>query len=244
MYHFQRQILKEAEKYRKPILDGTAEKAMDNLDFVDVVSEGGTISEENVPKLGQAFDAGGMKTDVGPKLFGHKPRLFAIIPRKGTKNFTLSYLDQNLKPDFNYGDFDSFDKAFQTALKISKAGKVLSLGKQISTEEFEPLYEASSTTIVGYDRQSHGKEDLNKRTAENLRKYRVPPSFITNYGTLRKRKESLPGARIMWSKDDRDLDVIPAKDIQRMEADGWVIIEGVMSMGDDDFVIFRESLTE
>jgi hypothetical protein len=68
--------------------------------------------------------------------------------------------------------------------------------------------EASSTTIVGYDRQSHGKEDLNKRTAENLRKYRVPPSFITNYGTLRKRKESLPGARIMWSKDDRDLDVI------------------------------------
>ena len=141
MYHFQRQILKEAEKYRKEVLDGTADKAMDNLESVDVVSEGGMIDE------------------------------------------------------------------------------------------------ASSTTIVGYDRQSHGKEDLNKRTAENLRKYRVPPSFITNYGTLRKRKESLPGARIMWSKDDRDLDVIPAKDIQKMEADGWVIIEGVMSMGDDDFVI-------
>lgn len=98
----------------------------------------------------------------------------------------------------------------------------------------------AAATIVANNPVNQGVEDLNKRTAEMLKKYRVPPSFITNYGTLRKRKNMLPGARIMWSKDDRDLDVIPAKDIQKFEKDGWVIIEGVMTLGDADYLIALE----
>jgi len=101
-----------------------------------------------------------------------------------------------------------------------------------------------AATIVANNPINKGTEDINKRTAEMLKKYRVPPSFISDYGKLRKKKEMLPGSRIMWSRDDRDLDVIPAKDIQTFQKDGWVIIEGVMSMGNDDFVIARNFLTE
>ena len=239
MYHFQRQILKEAEKYSKPQLDGSVEGAMANLTDTDLKSEGGTVSEAVTPKVGQAFDVGGSKMDMGPKLFGTKPKMFAIIPRKGTNHFTLSILSDDLKPSFSVGDYESFDKALAAAIKLGKAGKVLSVGATIKTESFEPLDE-DAATIVAHQSISKGTEELNKRTAENLRKFRVPPSFISNYGTLRKRKNTLPGSHIMWGKDDRDLDVIPAKDIQNYLKDGWVIIEGTMVMGDDTFLIIRE----
>lgn len=102
------------------------------------------------------------------------------------------------------------------------------------------INEASAAYIVANNPINQGVEDLNKRTAEMLKKYQVPPSFISNYGSLRKKKNMLPGARIMWSKDDRDLDVIPAKDIQQFQKDGWVIIEGVMTLNEQDYLIVLE----
>lgn len=98
----------------------------------------------------------------------------------------------------------------------------------------------AAATIVANNPINQGVQELNKRTAEMLKKYQVPPSFITNYGSLRKKKNMLPGARIMWSKDDRDLDVIPAKDIEKFQKDGWVIIEGVMTLRDADYLIVLE----
>lgn len=97
-----------------------------------------------------------------------------------------------------------------------------------------------AATIVANNPINQGVEQQNKRTAEMLRKYQVPPSFISNYGSLRKKKNMLPGSRIMWSKDDRDLDVIPAKDIQQFQKDGWVIIEGVMTIDNRNYLIVLE----
>ena len=227
MYHFQRQIIEEAKKYSKPPLDGSAEAAIANLEPVDLM-DGSQLTEETKPSVGQEFDVGGSKTDFGPK------KMFYISPRKGTNKMTLWY---NPKEPFAIGDYNSFDDALKAALSKGKAGKVLALGKKIA-EETE--LDETATTVVAHQRKSVGQEELNKRTAENLRKFRVPPSFIDNYGTLRRRKNSLPGSRIMWGKDDRDLDVIPAKDVESYMKDGWVIIEGVMTMGDDDFIIIRE----
>ena len=98
----------------------------------------------------------------------------------------------------------------------------------------------AAATIVANNPINQGVQDQNKRTAEMLRKYQVPPSFISNYGSLRKKKNMLPGSRIMWSKDDRDLDVIPAKDIQQFQKDGWVIIEGVMTIDNRNYLIALE----
>jgi len=228
MYHFQRQIIEEAKKYSKPPLNGSTEAAMANLEPVDLL-DGSQITEEMKPAVGQEFDVGGSKTDVGPK------KMFYIAPRKGTSKMTLWY---DPKEPFAIGDYNSFDVALKAALGRGKAGKVLALGKKIA-EETE--LDETAATVVAHQRQSIGKEEQNKRTAEMLRKYRVPPSYITNFGNLRKRKASMPGSRIMWGADDRDLDVIPAKDIQSFQKDGWVIIEGVMTLGEDDFLIVREN---
>jgi hypothetical protein len=55
--------------------------------------------------------------------------------------------------------------------------------------------------------------------------HKVPMAFVKQYPSLKKKKEASPGSKIMWSKDDNDLDVIAAKDVQSYMKDGWVIIE-------------------
>ena len=59
--------------------------------------------------------------------------------------------------------------------------------------------------------------------------YKVPMFLVKQYPALKKKKESMPGSRIMWShtSGDNDLDVIPAKEIDSYLKDGWVIIEQV-----------------
>jgi len=61
--------------------------------------------------------------------------------------------------------------------------------------------------------------------AARLVNYKVPMTFVKQYPLLKKKKDALPGSKIMWSKDDNDLDVIAAKDVDSYTKDGWVIIE-------------------
>ena len=110
----------------------------------------------------------------------------------------------------------------------------------VDLNEGSPIEKSTHTSIVGHDPVSQGVDELNKRAKETLKKYQVPPSFTSDYGKLRNRKDKDPGSRIMWSKDDRDLDVIPAKDVQKFEKDGWVIIEGVMIIDNRNYLIALE----
>lgn len=55
--------------------------------------------------------------------------------------------------------------------------------------------------------------------------HKVPMTFVKQYPLLKKKKDASPGSKIMWSKDDNDLDVIAAKDVASYTKDGWVIIE-------------------
>lgn len=64
-------------------------------------------------------------------------------------------------------------------------------------------------------------------TVARIMQHKVPMFFVQQFATLRKRMKTQPGSRIMWSKDDQDLDVIPAKDVQGYIKSGWVIIENV-----------------
>jgi len=57
--------------------------------------------------------------------------------------------------------------------------------------------------------------------------YKVPMFLVKQYPALKKKKDSMPGSRIMWShtSGDNDLDVISAKEVDSYLKDGWVIIE-------------------
>jgi hypothetical protein len=63
--------------------------------------------------------------------------------------------------------------------------------------------------------------------AARLVNYKVPMTFVKQYPLLKKKKESMPGSKIMWShtSGDRDLDVIPANEVDSYLKSGWVIIE-------------------
>lgn len=101
-------------------------------------------------------------------------------------------------------------------------------------QEAKPIAEAGAVIQAGTPKT--GVVDQNKETKDRLVKYRVPMSFIANFKELRKKKATLPGSHIMWSKDDQDLDVIPAKDVETfMHKYGWVIIESIEEQSDEGF---------
>lgn len=72
-----------------------------------------------------------------------------------------------------------------------------------------------------------GQAKVVNPTVARIMQHKVPVFFVQQFATLRKRMKTQPGSRIMWSKDDQDLDVIPAKDVQGYIKSGWVIIENV-----------------
>jgi hypothetical protein len=76
--------------------------------------------------------------------------------------------------------------------------------------------------------------------ALRLMHHKVPMFFVKQFSGLRKKKDGMPGSRIMWSKDDQDLDVIAAKDVQSYIKSGWVIIETV----EEAWEIREQTLTE
>ena len=81
-----------------------------------------------------------------------------------------------------------------------------------------------------------GVIDQTREIRDRIFKYRIPLNFVKNYPALRKKKASMSGSLIMWSKDDQDLDVIPAKDVETyMHKYGWVIIESIERHGDEAF---------
>ena len=71
--------------------------------------------------------------------------------------------------------------------------------------------------------------------------YKVPMHMVRQYPILKKKKDSMPGSKIMWShtSGDNDLDVIAAKDVEGYMRAGWVIIE---QTGENEWEI--QSLTE
>jgi hypothetical protein len=71
--------------------------------------------------------------------------------------------------------------------------------------------------------------------------YKVPMFLVKQYPALKKKKDSMPGSRIMWShtSGDNDLDVISAKEVDSYLKDGWVIIE---QLGNGEWQV--ETLTE
>ena len=77
-------------------------------------------------------------------------------------------------------------------------------------------------------------------TVARLMHYKVPMFFVKQFSGLRKKKQGMPGSRIMWGKDDQDLDVIAAKDVQSYIKSGWVIIETV----EEAWEMREQTLTE
>jgi len=85
-----------------------------------------------------------------------------------------------------------------------------------------------AATVVQANAPKTGVIDQTREIRDRIFKYRIPLNFIKQYPELRKKKASMAGSRIMWSKDDQDLDVIPAKDVETyMHKYGWVIIESI-----------------
>ena len=111
------------------------------------------------------------------------------------------------------------------------------------TEEVEEDTETVEEEFVVASAPKTGVIDKNKETKDRLLKYRVPMTFVSGFSQLRKKKASMAGSRIMWSKDDQDLDVIPANEVDTyMTKYGWVIIEGVEEIDGEAFafVTFSE----
>ena len=100
-----------------------------------------------------------------------------------------------------------------------------------------------AAAVVQANAPKTGVADQTREIRDRIFKYRIPLNFVKQYPALRKKKNSMPGSHIMWSKDDQDLDVIAAKDVETyMHKYGWVIIENMEIEGSEAFafVLFEQ----
>lgn len=261
MYEFQRRIRTEAAKYQ--IDENAYDPARDGWEGM----EGSTTSSDDTVELTEVNQMVGNITFRTHKegriegwiiVNGKGEEIAYLEKRKSTPSTTVPHLLYFMKDGTTTGA--SVAKAWASwnkGVPGPSANSILFppngllkavvdwLNKYhknlVEETDMKNIDEASAFVVANQPKT--GSVDKDKETKERLLKYRVPMSFIANFKELRKKKETMPGSRIMWSKDDQDLDVIPAKDVEiYMSRYGWVMIESVEEQGSEAFafVTFAE----
>jgi len=64
-----------------------------------------------------------------------------------------------------------------------------------------------------------------------LIRYGVPYTLAVNFPYLKQKVAKMPaGSKIMYGKEDGDLDAIPANQVDSYKKDGWVVIESIVDL--------------
>jgi hypothetical protein len=64
-----------------------------------------------------------------------------------------------------------------------------------------------------------------------LIRYGVPYTLAVNFPYLKQKVAKMPaGSKIMYGKEDGDLDAIPANEVDSYKRDGWVVIESIVDL--------------
>lgn len=64
-----------------------------------------------------------------------------------------------------------------------------------------------------------------------LIRYGVPYTLAVNFPYLKQKLAKMPaGSKIMYGKEDGDLDTIPANEVQKYKSYGWVVIESIVDL--------------
>jgi hypothetical protein len=260
MYEFQRRIRTEAAKYQ--IDENTYDPARDGLEGM----QGSTTSSDDTVDITEADQKVGNITFRSYK--EGRMQGWILVNRKGddvaflqkqtsTASTTVPHLLFLMKDGAISGasilkawpegkapqGTDSTHITFNARGLLPAIANWFAKNHKNLVEETDMKNIDEASAFVVANQPKTGSVDKDKETKERLLKYRVPMSFIANFKNLRKKKESMPGSRIMWSKDDQDLDVIPAKDVEiYMSRYGWVMIESIEEQGNEAFafVTFTE----